>query len=182
MQVSYVGDLCFKLRGNKINVLVGFSPNALKIKPEIMVSTNKVDRSYLANIEPKPFIIDAPGEYEISGVSVFGKGKIYNIEIDDIKIGYLGELAEALTNEQIEEIDGVDLLVIPLGKEGLSISQVVKAIGLIQPKLLIIPAGEQTSSFLKELGQEETKKETRLTVSKTLLPEEMETIILEQNG
>jgi len=182
MQVSYVGDLCFKLRGNKINVLVGFSPNALKIKPEIVVSTNKVDRSYIVNSEPKPFIIDAPGEYEITDVSVFGKGKIYTIEIDDIKVGYIGELTEALTNEQIEEINGVELLIIPLGKENLNIGQAVKAVNQIQPKLLIIPPQEQSNSFLKELGQEEAKKETRLTVSKILLPEEMETIILEQNG
>lgn len=182
MQISYLSDFCFKLRGNKINVVLGISSQTLKAKAEIIVSVDKVERSQLTNREPKPFIIDAPGEYEISGVSIFGKGKIYVIEIDEIKIGYLGELNEALTEEQIEEIDGVDLLVIPIGKEGLSISQIVKAIGEIQPKLLIVPQEEQTSSFLKELGQEEAKKETRLTVSNSTLPEEMETIILEKNG
>src|SRR5690606_22468500 len=75
------------------------------------------------------FVVDGPGEYEISGVFIEGFGvfhdakqgaergrnTIYKITIDDIKIVHLGDLGHELSDTLIEEIGNIDVLLAPVG-------------------------------------------------------------------
>jgi L-ascorbate metabolism protein UlaG (beta-lactamase superfamily) len=74
-------------------------------------------------------IIDGPGEYEVSGVSVIGlptfhddkkgelrgKNTVYVIEMDDMKIVHLGDIGHKFSEEELEELGTVDVLMIPVG-------------------------------------------------------------------
>ena len=77
-----------------------------------------------------PFIISGPGEYEvrevfIKGISSFhddkegkerGQNTIYTISAEGLKFCHLGDLGQKqLTDEQLEKIGNVDILMIPVG-------------------------------------------------------------------
>jgi len=67
----------------------------------------------------KPFKIDTPGEYEVGGVSVIGVNdaggaKIYVVEVDGLRLAYMGKLAVKLTNIQIEDMGSIDILILPI--------------------------------------------------------------------
>jgi len=45
-----------------------------------------------------------------------GKNTAFVIDVDDVMICHLGDLGHVLTAEQVAEIDGVDVLLIPVGE------------------------------------------------------------------
>ncbi len=159
------------------------------------------------NIKGEPFIIDSQGEYEVKNVFVYGlpayhdnkegaeSGKItvFVIELEGMKIAHLGDIGqESLTDEQLEELEGVDVLLIPVGgEETINGTGAVKIISQIQPRIVIpmhykIPGLntklEPVDKFLKEFGVSAPEKMEKLKISKKDLPqEETRVIILEKS-
>lgn len=146
------------------------------------------------------FIIDGPGEYETKGVFIRGiryqqKNKespnqtAYHLEIEGMTIAHLGYLNEQLSDDQLDIIEGVDILFIPVGgKDVLSAEQAVLVINQIEPRI-VIPMHysdakmkvkyDPLSGFLKEVGKKEAESYDKFRVVKKDLPqEETRTVIL----
>ncbi len=152
-------------------------------------------RSSVATGNDDTVVIDGPGEYEVHNCSIKGvaaeaysdesneKATIYRLELDDCTVAIVGHIKPKLTDEELETIGVVDILVIPVGGYGLTLDpkeavEVVKAIG---PKAIIpthyseegvkyeVPQAS-LEDFLKELGaHQETLAKLKLKAS--LLPE-----------
>jgi len=213
MEISYLGHASFLLRYKSVRLVcdpfdkqVGFSQ--AKVKVEIVtISHDHSDHSERGMIEGEPMVIEGPGEYEIKGVSVTGitswhdgkqgslrgKNTIYTIDMDELRLCHLGDLGHKLDDKQLDLMDGVDVLMIPVGgfyslgpKEAL---EVIKQIG----PSIVIPMHYKTKEhnqkafgklvtvdeFLKQAGLK-TRKEKKLTLKKLDLPEEMEIVVLER--
>lgn len=152
----------------------------------------------------RPFVISGPGEYEISGINVVGvesfhddsqgaergKNTIYLANVDDINIVHLGDLGQKkLTQEQVEELSGCDVLMIPVGGVyTIGAREAPDIIAQLEPKIIVpmhykidglkfdlAPLGE----FLKVMGKESLEKQAKLSVSRERLPEEVEVAVLE---
>src|SRR3989338_3074571 len=152
-----------------------------------------------------PFIIDNPGEYEKNGVFVQGidsfhddvEGKergrntIFIIEAEDMRFCHLGDFGQKqLTDEQLDKIGHVDILMIPVGGTyTISAHEATKVIGQIEPKMVIpmhyaLPKMktdvEGVDIFLKAMGKKEITAQDKLTIKASLLPKEseMEIVVL----
>jgi hypothetical protein len=185
MQISKLSEECLQLKDKKANVLVGYLlANTPRVEAQIVVSPGELNKEGLAKVSGNPFVIQWPGEYEISDISVFGIKQIFIVEGEGIRVCYLSDPQLVLTEEQVEDIDGIDVLTFCLKEGKTDVKAVAKNTSQIQPKL-VIPMGESglVKQFLKEIGQEEPKSEKKLTIVKTSLPEETEAIILQdKNG
>ena len=108
---------------------------------------------------------NGPGEYEIGGVLIIGiatfhdkekgekrgKNTVYLLEIDEITICHLGDLGHVLTGEQVEEIDDVDVLLLPVGGVStINAATAAEVVRQIEPKV-VIPMHYQTPALKKEL-------------------------------
>src|SRR3989338_6887046 len=151
-----------------------------------------------------PFTITMPGEYEVKGTFVYGipafhdnkqgaeRGPniIYRIEMDGITLAHLGDLGHPLTNGEIEKLEGVDILMIPVvGFYTIDAKQATEIISQLEPRLIIpmhyqLP-GLTTSkladvrAFCKEMGVTPNGAEPKLKVTKRDLPQEdMKVVIL----
>lgn len=76
--------------------------------------------------------IEGPGEYEIGDASIKGIranrhidteldepiDTMYRIDIGDVRIAVLGNIAPKLSDEQLEEIGVIDILILPVGGGG----------------------------------------------------------------
>lgn len=217
MDISYLGHASFKLRGRQSILItdpydssVGF--NLPRVSADVVtVSHDHPDHNNYQNISgtarrKEPFIVKSPGEYEISGISVFGvqsfhddsdgkergRNTIFVIYLDDVTIVHLGDLGHVLTDRQVKEIRDVDVLLIPVGgKYTIGTKEALTVVNQLQP-LYVIPMhyrtklhkketfGELSSvdNFLKEAGYEQAEYMGKLTVTKSQLPEEMEVIVL----
>src|SRR5581483_3517539 len=88
-----------------------------------------MDHSKTDNVSDVKRVVDGPGEYEISGVSIIGiqtfhddkkgaergRNTIYVIEMDGLRLLHLGDLGHKLDESQIKEIGNIDILFIPVG-------------------------------------------------------------------
>lgn len=173
----------------------------------VTVSHQHDDHNNIAAVEgtsrrTEPFIISGPGEYEVSGVFIYGipsfhdsengtkrgENTIYIINVDGIKLAHLGDLGHRLSEAQLEEINGVDVLMIPVGGiYTLNAAEAVKVVSQVEPKIVIpmhykLPGLkfelDPLKNFLKEIGLEGIKSEDKLVIYKEKLPEERQVVIL----
>ena len=123
--------------------------------------------------------IEGPGDYEIGDFSIRGTSAIrhidtendekiatiYRLEVGDVRIALLGNLAPTLTDEQLEALGVVDIAILPVGGGGLTLDATSAAnlARQIDPKVIIpvhyAGAGlayempqESLETFVKELG------------------------------
>ena len=154
--------------------LVGLKDTVIKEAVEVATES----RFALDSKEAK-LAIEGPGEYEIGDFSLHGTsatrhidtnasekiGTIYRIEVGDVRIALLGNIAPKLSEDQLEELGVIDIVVLPVGGGGytLDASSAVAAVRQIDPKVVIpvhyddgalkyeVPQ-DTLETFVKELG------------------------------
>ncbi len=154
MDITQLKDSSFRLKGKNTVVLL--------------------NRTVTVSGE-KPYVVDGPGEYEIQGVGVIGRTveshTVYRVEIDGVSVVYVPQANKALSAEDIDALDGVDVLIIPGSDVAVSI------IHEIEPSVVIPIALDR--NFLKEMGKEDTAPQAKLVASAGKLPEQMQVVVLE---
>jgi len=200
MEINWLGHSCFRLKGSHATVITDpYSPDlgyslGKHTADIITISHQHSGHSFTNGIGGEPKIVSGPGEYEISSVLIIGmrtfhdnekgsnKGKntAYLIEMDGVSICHLGDLGHVLTAEQTEEIDDVDVLLIPVGGVStIDASGAAEVVRQLEPRL-VIPMHYKTEAlkreldpvddFLKEMGVTEVDSHAKLNVTKTNLP------------
>lgn len=212
MDIYYLGHSSFKIKGKNTTLITDpFSEKMTGLKfPKseadiVTISHNHEDHNQADMVSGNPYVVSNPGEYEVKGVSVFGigafhdtkegeeKGKntIFIIEMDKIRICHLGDLGHKLDEKELEEVDGVDILMIPVGGSvTVNSSEAMEVVTQIEPKIVLpMHYNEEglnqqifgdlapLSAFLKEAG-DKIEHLPKLTVSFDSLPEEKQQIIV----
>jgi L-ascorbate metabolism protein UlaG (beta-lactamase superfamily) len=155
----------------------------------VTVSHNHADHNFVAAVKPmreKLFVIDGPGEYEISGVLITGvrtahdshKGAergfntVFVIHLDDVAFCHLGDLGHELSQAQLEEIGNVDVLFVPVGGgETIGPVEANNVIGQIEPRI-VIPMHYASAQLSFEYDLAPLEKFTHERGLKDLVPEE----------
>lgn len=207
MEINYFGRSCFKIISKNLSILMDpFDPQKIGLKmPKVetdvlLVSHSHHDHSYTGNIKGEYLLFDSPGEYEVKGINIDGilsyhdesKGSergtntIFVIEIEDMKLCHLGDLGTDLDSAQLEKIDGVDILFIPIGGNyTIDSKTAVKIISDVGPRI-VIPMHYATEKetdlagldkFLIEVG-EEAEVLDKLKVTKKDLEEGLKVVVL----
>lgn len=169
----------------------------------LLITHDHYDHNNAKAIKGEPFTITCPGEYEIKGVFVQGipsfhddaQGKerglntIYVIEAEGIKFCHMGDFGQnQLTDEQLEQIGKIDVLMIPVGGNyTIGSSEAQKVVGQIEPKITIpmhyhLPKLkielDGVEKFLKAMGKNSAEPQEKLTIKNSSLPKEKETEIV----
>ncbi|MBU0598159.1 MBL fold metallo-hydrolase [Patescibacteria group bacterium] len=207
MYITWLGQACFKIQGKEATIITDpFEPkiglNMPHLKADVVtVSHDHYDHNNVKAISGQPFVIDTPGEYEIKNILIQGipswhddkegaeRGAniIYIFVFEEIKIAHLGDLGTTLSQEQLEKIEGVDILLIPVGGvytiDGKKAAEVISQ---IEPRIVIpmhykIPKLKEKINnedlFCKEMGIKNDNVEQRLKITKKDLPVEETKII-----
>ncbi len=204
-----MGHSCFKIKGRQATIVtdpyspdLGYSLGKLNASI-VTISHQHPGHSFTAGVGGNPRAITGPGEYEISNVLVIGvatfhdedRGKIrgantaYLIEIDEISICHLGDLGHVLTDEQVEELGNVDVLLVPVGGVSTIDSPVAaEIVRQLEPKA-VIPMHYKTpvlsrklepvEAFLKEMGANNITPQAKLSLTKSNLPISTQVFLLE---
>ncbi len=207
MIISYQGAQSFKVQFG--DTILSFDPISKESKLKsssfgadiALISLNHPDMNGAAQAsrgEKEAFVVSGPGEYEIQGVFVKGLqsksryggverlNTIYTVNLENMNLCFLGALGESnIPSEAKEAIDGVDILFVPIGGDGvLSPADAYKFAVSLEPSI-IIPMNYSDASlkaFLKEAGGESIKPTDKLTIKKKDLEgKEGEIVVLSQN-
>ena len=221
MEIKFLGHSSFEVRGKEVTIVTDpFDPKKVgfkfpKIEADIVtVSHEHGDHNYIKGVgglpagrQGEPFLISGPGEYEVQGVRVFGipafhddkkgaeRGKVtlYLIELDGLSIVHLSDLGHKLEHDQVEELNQVDILMVPVGGiYTINAETAAEVVAQLEPKI-VVPMHYQVpeltglpkkldpvEKFLEQMGEENVRREKKLKVSKSSLPDDTEVVVLER--
>lgn len=197
MIISWYGFNYFKLKNTSHSLI--FNPYGLdkvtkfsKANADIILFSDP-SQIAKAKFNKEAFVVDSPGEYEISDVFVYGReiksNIIYYIVFEGIKIAFLGEFGhDDLSNGDLELIEGADILILPVGGGDLTTAkEATKIIQQVEPRL-VIPSCHKAGSgklpvdnvadFVKEFGVKPEEEDKYKIKKKDLPQEDIKLIIL----
>jgi L-ascorbate metabolism protein UlaG (beta-lactamase superfamily) len=124
------------------------------------------DFAALRHADNKAQEVSGPGEYELGGVRVFGlpagKTTIMRVEVDDVRVAAIGRLRRPLTEDEIEALGHVDVLLAPVGgDDACTAAEAAKLVSAIEPAIVVpvryavpgLPGEyEPVDKFAREMG------------------------------
>lgn len=170
MELTYHGHSCVRLRGKEITVVIDppqtTLPGLAKGTQGLIVRTEGVtDPERLRARDGEVQEVCGPGEFEIGGVAILGiaagETTVMRVAVDDVRVVAAGRLQRQLTEEEIDSLGRVDVLVVPVGGgDALGAIDAAKLVNAVEPSI-VIPArygaggsGEYdpVGKFAKEMG------------------------------
>jgi L-ascorbate metabolism protein UlaG (beta-lactamase superfamily) len=213
MEILWYGHACFRLKDRNTTLVTDPFDKTLGLplpRPKadiVTISHATPHHNYVGGVKGDFKVVDGPGEYEIGGVFITGinlttakedskipqeftKNNVFVIYMDNIVLCHLGDLKHVPTQNQVEDMGNIDVLLVPVGggKNALSAAQAAEVISLIEP-YIVIPMHyrlpnltvklDPVDRFLKEMGITKAETVTSLKLTKTGLPEETQVVMVE---
>lgn len=153
MEIQFYGANCVRLVTKKAALTIDDNLADLGLK-----SVTKAGDIALFTAQHGPaskdvkLVIDQPGEYEVSDTSIQGiaarahidepgqqSATVFKIIGEDIRVAVLGHIYPELSDEQLEALGTVDVLLVPVGGSGFTLdgAGALSLIKKIEPKLVI---------------------------------------------
>jgi L-ascorbate metabolism protein UlaG (beta-lactamase superfamily) len=153
--IEYKGGNGIIIAGKKTQVvidpklsLVGLKD--LPVKDAVVLAT---EPRFMVSDNNARLFIEGPGEYEIGEVSVKGTSAtrhldtsadeavstLYRLEIGEVRIAIIGNIASKVSEDQLESIGVVDIVIIPVGGRGYTLDAVdaTTIVRQIDPRIVI---------------------------------------------
>ncbi len=158
MKIQWLGHSSFLIETNGTKILTDPFDNSIgyaTIFPDVdivLVSHEHFDHNAVENVPSYKQVIKGNVEKEIEGIKIKGiagyhdnqkgslRGKItmFKIQLEDISLLHLSDLGVLLTNEQLEEIGKVDIIMVPVGgKYTIGPEEAWAVIAQLKPKIAI---------------------------------------------
>lgn len=175
MIIEWLGHSCFRLKSedNLTLVMDPYDPNYTGLDCQMLnadivtTSHNHGDHSAIHRVSGYKLHVNSIGNTKYKDISIHGifsyhddkKGYlrgnniIFVIEMDGYKIAHLGDIGTSLNQNQVEKLQNVDILLIPVGGiYTIDSKQAIEIVDLLKPKL-IIPMHYKTDKLKFELGR-----------------------------
>ena len=208
-EIEYKGGNCVVFSTKKTTMIadprlsvVGLKD--VKTKDEIEIATEP--RFVVENSDAR-VIIQAAGEYEVGDFFIRGVATtrhidmesdeklstVYHIDTGDFRVGLVGNIKGDLTDEQLEGLGVVDILVIPVGGGGYTLDatsassiirqagpKVVVPVHYADPALSYEVPQDSLETFTKELGAPVEQMDKFKVKSAANLPQTLTVIALKR--
>jgi L-ascorbate metabolism protein UlaG (beta-lactamase superfamily) len=212
MDITYLGHSSFRIKGKSATVVTDpFDPDFVGLKftkgttaDIVTISHSHTDHNRSDLVKDVKRIVNGPGEYEIAGVSIIGmptfhddkKGEargrntVYVFEIDELRIVHLGDIGHKFSEEELDELGTVDVLMVPVGGfYTVEVAIAVEIVRSIEPSFTIpmhykVPGMKEdfaklapVETFLKEIGLT-VERADKFSIKKSDITEEDEKVIV----
>lgn len=196
MVISFLGGEALKIQFG--DTVIAYNPiskesklkSAVSFRSDIVLtSINHPDMNGVETAsrgDNPPFVIAGPGEYEVKGVVIRGFASesnyggekrlntVYVMTLEGMNICFLGALSNSkLSHETLEALEEVDVLVTPIGGDGvLDAAEANKLAVQLEPYLVIpvhygdIGKDGALKAFLKEAGEDKPETLDKFTFKK----------------
>ncbi|MDR0957028.1 MAG: MBL fold metallo-hydrolase [Candidatus Nomurabacteria bacterium] len=177
MEIEYKGANCVVIKDKKVLIVVDPTENVSVKETQNPDAVILATQDKFAPSKTPAFVIDMPGEYEHKDVSVRGipvhthidkDGKnstIYRVEAGEIRLAIIGHTDAPLSDDDLENIGIVDIVILPVGGGGYTLDSrdAATIVRQIAPKIAIpthyaddkitydVPQ-DDVELFVKEMG------------------------------
>jgi len=212
MDMTWLGHACFRMRGREGVVLTDPpDPKSGHAIPRteaglVTMSHEHAGHASLRSVAGEPVVLRGPGEYEVhdmlvTGIGSFhddekgaerGRNTVFAIRLDDLVICHLGDLGHALPAVDLEKLGDVDIALVPIsGPEvNLSAARAAEIVHQLEPKVVVPMSFDPDDKkkdtpyarLLHELGVKELEFVSKLSVTRSSLPENLQVIALDSRA
>lgn len=130
MEITYLGHSCMKLVHNGFALILdpyqnNAVPGLMRLEQtanQVLCSHDHFDHNAIDEVKFSQARVDTP--FRVDGILTFhddqegalrGNDIIHIIEVDNLKIVHMGDIGCMISDEDIERIEGCDILMIPVG-------------------------------------------------------------------
>ena len=212
MDMTWLGHACFRMRGREGIVLTDpQDPKSGHAIPRteaglVTMSHEHAGHASLRSVAGEPVVLRGPGEYEVhdmlvTGIGSFhddekgaerGRNTVFAIRLDDLVICHLGDLGHALPAVDLEKLGDVDIALVPIsGPEvNLSAARAAEIVHQLEPKVVVPMSFDPDDKkkdtpyarLLHELGVKELEFVSKLSVTRSSLPENLQVVALDSRA
>lgn len=207
MDVTWLGHSCFRLRGRSGAVVTDPYPPSLgprlRLDADVVTVSHRHEGHDHVQAVRDAFVIEGPGEYEVSGVVVrgitsfhdgqggsqHGRNTIYVIEMDDVRVCHLGDIGHTLDDDTQEVLGSIDVLLVPVGGDcALDAARAAEVVRQVEPRYVVPmhyshPAIRRElgtlERFLKEMGVASPEPQPKLVVQPSSSEADSKMVVLE---
>ncbi len=198
MTITWHGFSCFEIETKTsqgdVRIVIDPYDNATGLRfprtltaEVLLVSHDEQDANNTSAVLGNPYLINLQGEFEVKDVFVFGvplnKGNLgFRIEAEGMRLAHLGALNRALTDEELQALENVDVLMVPVGGgRVLTPATAPEVIAQIEPRVVIpmthgIEGVKEklagVDEFCKSLGACKREEMNKFKFTRKDLPEE----------
>ncbi len=200
MDIERKGGNCVVLTIKKSTFVIDPKISTLGLKDQAVHATAELltQSGFAAPKGDETVVIDGPGEYEVHNCSIKGiatkihsqpedapkNATMYRIDTEDLSVAILGHTQAKLTDDELEGLGLVDILILPIGGYGYTLEpkEAVDLVRSIEPKVVVpthyaeegvtyeVPQAP-LEDFLKELGATTHEQIPKLKLKAGTLPE-----------
>jgi len=209
MDIQFHGANCVTFSVAGVRVVVDDNLTELGVKPVLKAGDVALFTGPHAGVKVEAkLVVDGPGEFEVAEVSIQGiparahvdeegqrAATMYKVTAKDMSVLVLGHIYPEMSDNQLERIGMVDVLVTPVGGNGYTLDPVgaLSVIKKIEPKLVIpthyadkalqYPVPQQSlEDALNGLAMEPQQTTVKLRLKPTELPVDgMQLVVIEKS-
>lgn len=208
MDIQFYGANCIALATKQARVVI--DDNLVDLGGKAIVKNGDIALFTMVHekaVQGAKITIDQPGEYEVSGVSIYGiparahideasgrTATMYKLIIDDLRILVTGHVYPELSDKQLEQIGMIDVMLVPVGGNGYTLDGVgaLKLIKKVEPKLVVpthyddsqltFPVPQQPlQDALRSLAMEPKESVAKLRVKPSELSDIAQLVVVERS-
>jgi L-ascorbate metabolism protein UlaG (beta-lactamase superfamily) len=153
MELQAFGANCVKISTKKAALVI--DDNLVELGAKQVIKTGDVSL-LTASSTPDTRVqmsVYGPGEYEVNGFSIIGvqavahtdldaaeSATVYRVIIDELNVAVIGHISGDLSEDQLEKLGMVDVMIVPAGGHGYTLDAVAvkKLIKKIEPKMVVL--------------------------------------------
>jgi L-ascorbate metabolism protein UlaG (beta-lactamase superfamily) len=212
MDMTWLGHACFRMRGREGIVLTDPpDPKSGHAIPRteaglVTMSHEHAGHASLRSVAGEPVVLRGPGEYEVhdmlvTGIGSFhddekgaerGRNTVFAIRLDDLVICHLGDLGHALPAADLEKLGDIDIALVPISGPdvNLSAARAAEIVHQLEPKVVVPMSFDPDDKkkdtpyarLLHELGVKELEFVSKLSVTRSSLPENLQVVALDSRA
>ena len=129
MDINWFGRSAMRIKSKKGAIICDPCPKTKTedmkrpVADAITISSYNEEKYFIKGVKGDPLLINAPGEFEISGIQIQGHASLdannqtnlfYCFEVEGIRILYIGGLVNTDDLYNIESITNIDILVLAI--------------------------------------------------------------------
>ncbi len=202
MEIRSLGRSGFEVKSGVGTVLIDPPPEVLSgsfSDPNTIVAFSKRSTAHREVPAGVAKLIEGPGEYEIGNVSVRGIATpaedpsvsheintAYVVDADGVLVCSTGGLGSTPDSTSVQQIGKVNVLLLDPEQSPMSTDELTALVRNFEPDV-VVPAGYDSNagkpgslqaSLLAELGVKDLEPQTRVSLSRSSLPDSRTTVLL----
>ena len=201
MDINWFGKSAMRIKSKKGAIICDPCPKTKTedmkrpVADAITISSYDEEKYFIKGVKGDPLLINAPGEFEISGIQIQGYTSLdvknqtnlfYCFEIEGIRILYIGNLVNTDDLYNIDSITNIDILVLAIeSNTGNNIAELDRLVRAIDAKIIIpidyVAKGAKKTNledFKKSLSLEIEEVDDKFSIKKNEIEEKSKIILL----